>query len=142
MTETAELYREIGGRIQQIRKRLGLLQKDFAEALDISTSAISDMEAGNIKPRFDLLYNISLVYNVNLHYLLHGKGMMFQPEEGHPVYEMDRFPEHREWMSDFLYHFNHSPMVRYTMMSYFITYKNEHDLLIAKDMEKSKGKDR
>jgi transcriptional regulator with XRE-family HTH domain len=139
MDEKDPLFRTIGERLQKIRKHLGLLQKDFAEKLEISTSSISDIEAGNIKPRFELIYNLTKKFNVNIYYLLHGKGDMFMPEEDDPAYLANKLPQFKDWLKDFLRHFNQSPMVRYSMMSYFLTYKNENDLLIAKDIEKNKS---
>jgi transcriptional regulator with XRE-family HTH domain len=140
MDEKDPLFRPIGERLQIIRKHLGLLQKEFAEKLEISTSSISDIEAGNIKPRFELIYNLTKKFNVNIYYLLHGEGDMFMPEEDETVCLVNKLsPEMKAWLKDFLRYLNQSPMVRYSMMSYFLTYKNENDLLIAKDIEKSKS---
>ena len=140
MDEKDPFFRTIGERLQKIRKHLGLLQKEFAEKLEISTSSISDIEAGNIKPRFELIYNLTKKFNVNIYYLLHGKGEMFMPEEDETVSLANKLsPELKDWLKDFIWHFCKSPMVRYSMMSYFLTYKNENDLLIAKDIEKNKS---
>ncbi|MCP5108264.1 MAG: helix-turn-helix transcriptional regulator [bacterium] len=139
MNEKAGLYKAVGERLKEIRKNLGFLQKEFAEELDISTSAISDIEAGKIKPRFDLIFNITKKFNVNVNYLLHGKGDMFMPREDTPAALANKVTEYAHWLKEFLYYFNESEMVRYAMMSYFSKYKTENDLTIEKEIRKKRS---
>jgi transcriptional regulator with XRE-family HTH domain len=67
-------------RIKQIRKALGLNQKDLAKSIDLPKTSVSEYESGITKPTFYFFFNISKIHNVNLRYLLHGEGRMFKGE--------------------------------------------------------------
>jgi transcriptional regulator with XRE-family HTH domain len=131
------LWKEIGERIQGVRKNLNLLQKDFAKALDISNASLSEIESGNAKPRFELIYNITKKYKINIHYLLHGEGEISMPDEIERQSGMAIRPGNRDFFSEFLYYFNCSPLVRTAMMNYFRAYILEKEKLIKKDMLRS-----
>ena len=133
------LWKEIGLRLQVVRKGLNLLQKDFASTLNISNASLSEMEAGNAKPRFELLYNITKRYNVNLNYLLHGEGDIFMPNEISRQSVMSIHPGHRDFFKEFFYYFNCSHLVRTAMMNYFRTYILEKETLIKKDIIKTQN---
>ena len=128
------LWKEIGLRLQMVRKRLNLLQKDFASTLNISNASLSEMEAGNAKPRFELLYNITKRYNVNLNYLLHGEGDIFMPDKISRLNVMEITPGHGDFFKEFFHYFNRSHLVRTAMMNYFRTYILEKETLIKKDI--------
>ena len=128
---------DIGLRLQAIRKKLNLLQKDFAKELDISNASLSEMEAGNAKPRFELIYNITSKFKVSVNYLLHGEGEMFLSDEISRQSGIEIKPEYQLFFKDFLYYFNQSPLVRTAMMNYFRTYILEKETLIEKDIRKS-----
>lgn len=133
------LLKEIGLRIQVVRKRLNLLQKDFASTLDISNASLSEMEAGNAKPRFELLYNITKRYNVNLNYLLHGEGDIFLPDAISRRNLMEISPGDGDFFKEFFHYFNCSHLVRTAMMNYFRTYILEKETLIKKDIIKTQN---
>lgn len=133
------LWKEIGIRIQMVRKTLNLLQKDFARSLDISNASLSEMEAGNAKPRFELLYNITKRYNINLNYLLHGEGEIFMPNEISRQSAFEINPGHRDFFKEFFYYFNCSYLVRTAMINYFRTYILEKESLIKKDIIKTQN---
>jgi transcriptional regulator with XRE-family HTH domain len=67
-------------RIKEIRKSLGLSQKEFAQSIEIPNSSMSEFESGRTKPTFYFYFNVSKVHNVNLRYLFHGEGKMFENE--------------------------------------------------------------
>jgi transcriptional regulator with XRE-family HTH domain len=129
--------KEIGLRLQLIRKKLNLLQKDFAKSMDISNASLSEMEAGNAKPRFELIYNITSKYKVNINYLLHGEGEIFMSDEISRQSGLEILPEYQLFFKDFLYYFNQSPLVRTAMMNHFRTYILEKENLIEKDIRKT-----
>ncbi len=131
------LWKEIGLRVQSVRKKLNLMQKDFARALDISNASLSEIEAGHAKPRFEMLYNITKKYKVNVNFLLHGEGEIFMPEEISRQTGIRIQPGHRGFFKEFLYYFNCSHLVRTAMMNYFRTYLLEKEKLIQKDILKS-----
>lgn len=67
-----------GQRMRAMRKALSLSQTELAETLKINPSAISQMETNRIKPSLDTLMQLSKLYKVNLHWLITGKGQMFE----------------------------------------------------------------
>lgn len=66
-----------GARLKAVRKHLGINQNTMGDALKIKGSAISQMENGIINPSMDTLLMLSRAYNVDLHWLITGKGEMF-----------------------------------------------------------------
>lgn len=133
------LWKEIGLRLQEVRKKLNLLQKDFAKTLDISNASLSEMEAGNAKPRFELLYNITKKYNVNVNYLLHGEGEIFMTDEISRQSGIEFSQGNKDFFKEFIYYFNCSHLVRTAMMNYFRAYILEKEKLIQKDIVKSQN---
>ncbi len=68
----------IGERLKQLRKSLKLSQIQLGEKLKIKASAISQMENGRIKPSMETMQNLSTLSGVNLHWLITGKGSMYE----------------------------------------------------------------
>ncbi|MBF0451054.1 MAG: helix-turn-helix transcriptional regulator [Candidatus Magnetomorum sp.] len=64
-------------RIKQLRKLLNLTQSDLAKLLSIPSTAISKYETGQINPSYENLTKIGNMLNVNLNWLLVGKGEIF-----------------------------------------------------------------
>ena len=69
---------QAGARIKEIREALNIKQKDFAQELGISAPTLSELEAGNSKPSFDVMTKLSVLFKINLYYVLFGKGDMFE----------------------------------------------------------------
>jgi len=67
-----------GKRLRIVRKALNLSQVEMGTVLKINASAISQMETDRIKPSLDTLYLLAKNYKVNLHWLITGKGEMFE----------------------------------------------------------------
>jgi len=132
--------KEIGKRLQLIRKQLDYLQKDFAEALEISNASLSEIEAGNAKPRFQMIYNLTRKFDVNILFLLHGKGDMFLHEENSRKFSIEVEPEDREFLSEFFFYFTRSELVRINVKRHFIEYLLSHEELIAKDIKRIEAK--
>lgn len=125
--------------MRAIREKLKLVQRDFAGELDISGASLSEIEAGNGKPRFNVIYNLSKKFNVNIYYLLHGKGEMFMADDIARTIAPETYGEHTEFLKTFLRYFNDSLMVRYAVMTHFRTYIIEKEGLIEKDIAKNKA---
>ncbi len=68
---------DIGQRINEVRKKLRLPQKEMAAALQIAPSYLCEIEKGNSNPGPELFVRLASEYNVNLNYLFMGKGDMF-----------------------------------------------------------------
>jgi len=137
---------EIGKRIQEIRQRLSMLQKDFAHQMGISSASLSEIEKGKAKPRFELFYNLTSQFNVNIYYLLHGQGGMFLDENSRIIDEpgstgedVERINEYREFLETFLAFFRKSSIFRFAVMTYFTAYLLENEHLIEKNLKLNTG---
>ncbi len=64
-------------RLAQLIEELGLLKKDFAESIGVSTGNLSDWLSGKTEPSAKPLSRISETYKVNLNWLIVGNGSMF-----------------------------------------------------------------
>ncbi len=64
---------EIGNRIQNRRKQLGLTQEQLAEAMNVSIQMVSNLERGNKAIRIDNLINLSHILSISTDYILTGQ---------------------------------------------------------------------
>lgn len=64
-------------RIKQLRKTLGMSQRDFGEKIGISDPAVSKLEKGTNVPSEQTLKSICREFNVNWAWLTEGLGDMF-----------------------------------------------------------------
>ena len=74
---TTENMENIGQRIKQLRKMLGLTQKEFAEKIGKSTISIAKWEAGDRTPDESTLKLIAKEFNIDEEWLKTGEGEMF-----------------------------------------------------------------
>lgn len=74
-----DLY-HIGDRIRELRRTLGLTQKEFSEKIGLSRSRVAEIEAGE-PTKESVLIAISRTFKVSLEWLKHGTGEMFLPKE-------------------------------------------------------------
>ena len=65
-------YTAIGGRIRIARNNAKLTQAQLAEACDLSTSHIGNIERGHSVLSVEVLYNLATLLNVNIDFLLRG----------------------------------------------------------------------
>ena len=82
----------VGQRIKQLRKMLGLTQKEFAEKIGKATISISKWEAGDRTPDESTLKLIAKEFNVNEQWLKTGEGEIF----------VSKLPEFANELDDFL----------------------------------------
>lgn len=68
----------INERLKKIRKIIKKTQKDFADELGVSERNYKNYEYGNSFPPEELLQEINYQYNVNLTWLLTGRGEIFE----------------------------------------------------------------
>jgi len=73
---------DVGKRIKKIRTKLGLTLQGLSQKIDVSISTLSDLENGKTKPSTDTLISLVKNLNVNLEWLLLGKGEPFRNIEG------------------------------------------------------------
>lgn len=64
---------EIGKRISERRKLMGLTQEQLAEQMDVSIQMISNLERGVKAIRIDNLIRLSQILNISTDYILIGK---------------------------------------------------------------------
>ncbi|TQW60947.1 XRE family transcriptional regulator, partial [Clostridioides difficile] len=77
------IYYIIGGvnmneNLKELRIKLGLSQKEFAEKLLVSDATISRLEKGERKLTDRFIFQICEVFNVNEDWLRNGNGEMFK----------------------------------------------------------------
>lgn len=90
-----------GQRLRSLRKALSLSQQTLAEALNVNASAISQMETDRIKPSLDTLMLLAKTYKVNLHWLITGKGQMFEEAVSTTMYKTNnRLEELKKLLTD------------------------------------------
>ena len=71
----------VGIRLRELRKSLKLSQLEFSASLNVTQSAISQIEKNIISPSFDILTKISNTYFINLNWLITGEGSMFLSDQ-------------------------------------------------------------
>lgn len=92
----------IGKRIKELRNALKKNQEDFARSLDVTHSAISQIENNKVNPSKKLLRSICSTHSVNREWLETGKGEMFKDTAG----SLDRFsPAQRLLVEQFARYF-------------------------------------
>ena len=138
MNSSDLILKDIGQRLQNIRKNIKLNQKDFAREMEISGASLSEIEAGRSKPRIELYYNLTQKYNVDMDYLLHGKGEMFRKPGQSGTVGIEKEDEFREFLETFLDYFKKSRFVRYSVMTHFTAFLEENETLIDKNIKKNK----
>ena len=69
---------EMGDRIRQIRKALGLTQQEFAEKVGSTANVYTNYETGKRNPSASVINNICKTFGVNEVWLRTGEGEMFR----------------------------------------------------------------
>ena len=67
----------VGERLRRIRKHLKITQADMSKKLGYSTSTYCEFENGNIGINTLTYMKLSKIFNINLEYLVNGRGGMF-----------------------------------------------------------------
>lgn len=65
---------KFGERLRQLRKKSGLVQKDFGDGLGVSLATITRLERGVFKPQGDFLAKLAVTYDCDVRWLLTGVG--------------------------------------------------------------------
>lgn len=76
-------------RIKQIRSKLNMNQGEFARAVNIVQQQLSKYERGENKPSSEFLTVLVDKFNVNINWLLTGKGGIFATESSEKMSETD-----------------------------------------------------
>jgi len=133
-----EFLEEFGQRFKEVRQQLKLLQKDLAAGLEVTGSYLSEIEKGKVNPGFDILKRLYLEYNVNIHFLLDGKGDPILSYEGKEK-SMNRMvlsDSDREKLHELLFYIERAPVVRYSVYEFFSTYLFRNKEMIEEDIQR------
>ena len=71
---------EMKDRLKELRKALGLKQREIAERLGVSVGLVGSWESGSNHPGEGSIYKLCHEYNVRREWLETGEGEMFQPK--------------------------------------------------------------
>jgi len=133
---------DLGKKIKQLRSVLGLSQKEFAQALDVSNSYLSGIEHGNKSPKFEFLFKIAVQYNVSPDYLFFGTEPMIinhkrkstaGKKEKQSITAIDT-------TEDLLWLIDNSTLFRDTIMGYSAKFHLENEDIIKKNIENTRKK--
>jgi transcriptional regulator with XRE-family HTH domain len=129
---------EFGQRIREVRQKLDILQKDFAEALGVSGSFLSELENGKNRPGLLFSKKMSTVFNISIDYILNGDGDPFRPIPGEPTVipsVNDDSPD-SEGFIELNYYMKNSPFVKHAIFTYFTDFIFKNNDIIQDDIRK------
>ena len=66
-----------GSRIKEFRKVFNLSQQELAKKLNMQPQALARYEKDKVKPSIELAQKLTNMFNINLNWLLTGRGEMF-----------------------------------------------------------------
>lgn len=117
---------EFDKRLNYLKNRFGLSGKAFAEAMNQSQSSMHGILKGDNLPRVDFCFRlVSVIPQVNLHWLLTGQGQPFFDEElNQASHDLPRELK------------NHAPITpsgQYWQLLYENCQQNHQDLMATKD---------
>ena len=113
-----EHLKELGKRIKTIREERHMRQKQFAAYLGISGSLLSQIESGQKKPVYELLYKLMKKYNVSLDWIFSGQGEMFLKKKKKVKVKEDKYIDDIETIDDLVWYLEHSSLFNLNVMGY------------------------
>jgi len=131
---------EIGERIKAARKELNIQQKEMAAVLDVSSSHLSEIEAGKSNPSTEFYLKLSQMYNVSIEYLFHGRGGMFYDENGIASEKTFDFDSDVDDISKLNWLLNNSGYVRVSVLGFVSKLVLEEGELIKESIKKTRGR--
>lgn len=127
-----------GSRVRKIRESLHLLQTDFAAKINMHSSYLSEIETGSRKVGQKIILKIASAFNVNLNWLLMGKGPMFIEEENrNDILKWQDFGDQAQDMKELIDYCKKSKLVRLHVTAYTKKFLLKYDELIKKDINKT-----
>jgi transcriptional regulator with XRE-family HTH domain len=126
---------DVSKRLLELRRILGIQQKDMAQAIGITPSYLSDIENGNkTNPGFAFLHKISVHYQVSLDYLVHGIGDMFLPGSDREEQKIEDFQPVFNDIEDLVWLLKRSNYVKNTIMGFAVKFFIENEDTIKREM--------
>lgn len=126
---------DVGNRLKLVREALNFSQKDFAKELGVSAPSLSEVETGRNRPGIELLIKLSKNYNVNLYYVLLGKGEMFVNPVMDYFIQVKDFAVNVDDVREFLEVFSKSKEIQYYILSEFQSKMMKDGNLILKKID-------
>lgn len=114
---------EIGKRLKQVRKKLGLTLDKMSEISGSSVSGISEMEGGLKKPSSTYLYGLAKEFDIDINWILTGKGAMFAPDIALDL----SFGDDNELVKEMIFFLEHLNIARYEILGHFAKFKKENE---------------
>ncbi len=130
---------ETGRRVKKIREALNLTKAAFSTKMSLSLNTTLLLEKGEHKCLYDFVYNLSVIFKVNLNYLFYGKGGFFARHSGHP--DNHFVPgEPADNYEELLWYLRRSKFMRNAVFEFLSKYLYNNEGFIKKDIEKHKYK--
>ncbi len=129
-----------GVRFKEIRKKLGIKQKELASSLNISNSYLSEIEKGRKQPSLKVLKNLYDRYGISPHWMIVNRGEMTNGEYKTDLLEELEFGEYSSIVKDMVKYMSQSPFFLAYMISQYIKAFNENEDAIKIDIEKNKDR--
>ncbi len=130
----------VGSGIRKFRESLGLMQKDFAPMLGISSPFLSEIESGRKNPNIDLLTTFANEHDINITFLFTGKGSLYnQPanEKSSPEEQKQRRRFLGEEMVRNIFELNEyvesSSLVRNAVINFFRLFLHSNNEVIEEE---------
>ena len=125
-----QLKQEIGMRMREVRKALGLTQEKMVENFDIGRANYSRIEKGEVFPNPSMLNTLRTQFNVSLDWLITNNDNMFIPEDGDRRKEAIDPGDYPDEIQDLLKHMKDIPMIKHAVLGFYLEYKIEHKKII------------
>ena len=116
-------FKVIGERLKEVRKALGYTLGKMKEMCGVAKSTISEIETGLKKPHFLYLYLLSTKFNVNIDWILSGRGPKFSEFD----IKLD-FGQDNEMIKEMLHLIEEVPVVRYELLRYYLQLKDKIEI--------------
>jgi transcriptional regulator with XRE-family HTH domain len=110
-----------GKRLREIRKKHHITIKDLSSKTGLSKAMISEAETGKNKPSPNLLLALIKLYDVNVNWLLTGEGDIYQKTE-----KSESKLANNEHYKSLIWHLENTPVVRYSVMGYFVEFMHKY----------------
>jgi len=126
---------DLGQRLKEIRNAFSLNQKDFAQQLGVGNSVLCEFERGNKKPGIDFLILLHEKFNVNIYYVLFGKGSMFL-DDGHLSLIVDHeFSIRKKDALEYLHRFRFSRILQHHAIGFYYSKLAADEAEILREVE-------
>ena len=129
-----------GSRLRKVRESLHLLGTTFAAKIHMHSSYLSEIENGTRKVGQKIILKIASAYNINLNWLLMGKGPMFNEADDRQVdLKWDDFGDQAVDMKELVEFCIKSKLVRLHVTAYTKKFLLKYEDLIKKDIDKDRS---